>query len=78
MEEAIEAYPKQELAQQRFQLTLSDDLVPNKKEIQQKLMATIEADSKCPDYILFNVIMGGIICGLHYNTCNIFVIVAWY
>jgi hypothetical protein len=45
MEEAIEANPNQEFAQLRFQLTLSDELAPNKKEIHQKLMAAIEADS---------------------------------
>jgi hypothetical protein len=48
MEEAIEAYPNQEFAQLRFRLALSDELAPNKKEMQQKLMAVIEADSMYP------------------------------
>jgi len=50
MEEAIEAYPNQEFAQLRFRLALSDELAPNKKEMQQKLMAIIEADKMLPFY----------------------------
>lgn len=45
MEEAIESIPNQELAQLRFQLTLSDELVPNKTEVQQKLLKAVETDS---------------------------------
>lgn len=44
-EEAIEANPNQELAQLRFRLSLSDELIPNKAEVQQKLLKAIETDS---------------------------------
>lgn len=45
MEEAIEANPNLEHAQLRFQLTLPDELAPNKAEIKEKLLKSIEADS---------------------------------
>jgi hypothetical protein len=45
MEEAIEANPNLDHAQWRFQLSLADDLVPNKAELKQKLLADIEKDS---------------------------------
>jgi len=51
MEEAIESNPNLEHAQLRFQLTLSDELTPNKAEVKQKLLAAIEADKMLPYYL---------------------------
>jgi len=51
MEEAIEANPNMELAQLRFQLTLSDELSPNKAELKQHLLTAIEADKMLPFYL---------------------------
>lgn len=59
MEEAIEANPNMEHAQWRFQLGLSDELVPNKAELKQKLLAAVEADSMCS---LFNFLLFISIC----------------
>ena len=53
MEEAIEANPNMEHAQWRFQLGLSDELVPNKAELKQKLLADIEKDSMLFAYIYY-------------------------
>lgn len=50
MEEAIEANPNMDHAQWRFQLGLSDELVPNKAELKQKLLADIEKDKMLPYY----------------------------
>jgi 26S proteasome regulatory subunit N7 len=51
MEEAIECNPNLELAQWRFQLSLSDELCPNKKDVQQKLLTAIETDKMLPFYL---------------------------
>jgi 26S proteasome regulatory subunit N7 len=51
MEETIESNPNLEHAQLRFQLTLSDELTPNKAEIKQKLLKAVEADKMLPFYL---------------------------
>jgi len=55
----IEKLPNLDLAHWRFLLTLSDELVPNKSQIKQKLFSAITENNMAPFYLAIGEELGG-------------------